>query len=351
MGSVPKLARQLSKRCRVVVFSGGSSTRIEDRSKSLRVYFFRELLIGDPVNSGIIPRMRAKFAGVLAKEKPDVVLNVKHLFNTSILVPYARRKGYPVFTATDTFPGYIWWTASPIANAVLWLAARTWGNYVLRSSEKVILYHEGLVPTAKKLGLRYTVIPNGVELELVRKAKPKKLAGRVNVLYVGRLESVKGYETIFAAMQEVAGKHPDVHFYHLGDNTGKEAFLARYRSKQFHIEGRQPIEQVYSYMKGADIIVLASRSEGLPNALMEGMACGCVPVSTPVGAAPALLGHGKLGRLFPYNDRGALAAAIEDLLANPAERRRMAAAGRKKIEKDYDWKRIIGRYLDALSKH
>ena len=45
-----------------------------------------------------------------------------------------------------------------------------------------------------------------------------------------------------------------------------------------HFEGRKSISEVYSYLKGADIVVLASRSEGLPNALLEGMACGCVAV-------------------------------------------------------------------------
>jgi glycosyltransferase involved in cell wall biosynthesis len=266
-----------------------------------------------------------------------------------LFVPYLRKKGYAVVTATDTFPGYNWWTASKPANAVLWLAARTAGKRVLRNSDHVILYHQGLAPIADDLSLPYSVIPNGVEFEFLDKAKPKKLAGKLNVLYVGRLESVKGYETIFAALQKVIANHPDVHFYHIGDDSGKTAFKQRYQSPNIHFEGRKDIREVYSYMKGADSIVLASRSEGLPNVIMEGMACGCVPISTPVGAVPALLENGKLGKLFPYNDVTALTTAVTWLLDHPTERKRMVAAGKQKIRTEYNWDTIGKQYYTLLS--
>lgn len=348
MGSVPKIARQLSQHARVVVFSGGARTRIENRSKNLRIYFFKEWLIPDPVNNGFIPLIITKLNSVIEKEKPDVVLNVKHMFQSSLLVLPLKHKGYRVISATDTFPGFNWFTASTIGNIVLWIYARTLPILVLRKSDKVVLYHEGLVPVARKLKLDYVVIPNGVEFEIIDAAKPKKLPGEINIIYVGRLESVKGYETICNSMQELTQKNKNVHFTHIGDDRGKEDFVAKYRSPQMHFLGRKNISDTYSHMKGADIILLASKSEGLPNTIMEGMACGCVPISTPVGAVPRLLEGGKLGRLFAYEDEKGLLKAAEWLIEHPKERARMAVAGKAKIRKEYNWKTLTKHYMEIL---
>lgn len=348
MGSVPKICRELSKYARVVVFSGGSSTRIENRSPSLQVRFFKELLIPDPVNNGFIPGMFSKFQKTIDEVKPDVVLNVKHMFTPNLLVPYAKHKGYRVVTATDTFPGINWFSPNPVASAAMWMYARTFGLWVLRASDNVILFHDALVKYAKRLKLHASVIPNGVELDLMRSAKPKKLAGKINIIYVGRLESVKGYQTILNAALSITQKHSDIHFYHVGDDKGKEKIITKYSSPQMHFEGRKNLSETYSYLKGAQIGLLASKSEGLPNVVMEGMAAGCVTVSTPVGAVPSLLENGKLGRLFPYENTAALVHEIEWLINHPKERIRMAALGKRKIERDYNWKKLGIQYSRLL---
>lgn len=347
-GSVPKISTELSKLCRVVVFCGGSSTRVENRSPTLKIYFNKELLVPDPANVAFVPGMSAALDRVVRKEKPDAVLNVKHMFPINTLVDQLARQGFRIVTATDTFPGYNWYTTSKIGNIALWIYARLWPKRVLNRSDHVILFHSGLVPVAKKLGLRYSVIPNGVELENVRAAKPRKLAGRINVVYAGRLESVKGYETLFAAMDSVVRRDPSIHFYHVGDNAGKDAFLSKYKHPNIHSEGRVPLSQVYSYMKGADIVLLGSRSEGLPNVILEGMAAGCVPVSTPVGAVPEILEQGKLGLIVKYGDVKGFERAVMKLAHSSALRRRLSALGRAKIEASYNWEKLAKQYYDEL---
>jgi glycosyltransferase involved in cell wall biosynthesis len=96
------------------------------------------------------------------------------------------------------------------------------------------------------------------------------------------------------------------------------------------------------------MVVIGSKSEGLPNVLMEGMAAGCVPISTPVGAVPELLEQGKLGVLVPFGNSKALTDAILALARDPKRRAALAQRCRAKIEQDYNWDRLAQRYAAVI---
>ena len=351
MGSAPKIAEALTKHFRVVVVAGGSSTRTEKRSERLTVRFLKELHIPDPVNYGLVPFLWLRFNTILKQEQPIAVINLKHMFpvNLAIVVPKLRR--IPVITATDTFPGYTWWTTSKLGNVALWTYAHTAGLLVLKLSDRVTLFHSALLPTAKNLGLRALVLPNGVTVRDVDAAPPEKLPGgprAVRVLYAGRLESVKGYETIFAAFKMSVDANPAVHCFHVGYDEDMAAFKKLYTHPRIHFLGRRDLKGVYSVMKSCDIVVLASKSEGLPNVIMEGMAAGCVPISTPVGAVPELLEHGKLGILFPYGNAQALHHAILRLAHDSKQRTTLARRCRAKMSAEYDWDVLANRYKELI---
>src|SRR5207244_8428982 len=76
----------------------------------------------------------------------------------------------------------------------------------------------------------------------------------------------------------------------------------------------------------ADVLLLPSYSEGLPYALLEGMAAGAVPIATRVGAIPDVMGEGAHGRFVPARDPEAIARAIAALAADRAALARMSAA-------------------------
>lgn len=86
----------------------------------------------------------------------------------------------------------------------------------------------------------------------------------------------------------------------------------------------------------ADLLVLPSRNEGLPMAILEAMAWGLPVVSTPVGAIPDAIEHGINGFLVPVGDDVALAAALAQLVEDPPLRHRMGAAARQRWARDFD---------------
>lgn len=87
--------------------------------------------------------------------------------------------------------------------------------------------------------------------------------------------------------------------------------------------------------------------DGLPTVLIEAMALGVPVVATPVTGIPELVEDGQTGLLVPERDPAALAAALRRLLADPALRRRLADAGRARVEADFDVRANVAR-LHAL---
>jgi len=101
-------------------------------------------------------------------------------------------------------------------------------------------------------------------------------------------------------------------------------------------------------LRAADVFVLSSRREGLPVALLEAMACGlpCVASRLP-GSTDAIIEDGVNGLLTPPGDVEAIANAIERLLRDAAERRRLGAAARATIVQRYSSGSVADRWLDA----
>jgi glycosyltransferase involved in cell wall biosynthesis len=91
------------------------------------------------------------------------------------------------------------------------------------------------------------------------------------------------------------------------------------------------------------VFVLPSLSEGLSNALMEAMACGCCVIASRVGGNPELVADGETGFLFPSQDRGALIERLLEAIGNTERRRALAAAAAEKMRRDFSLARAIAR--------
>jgi glycosyltransferase involved in cell wall biosynthesis len=99
--------------------------------------------------------------------------------------------------------------------------------------------------------------------------------------------------------------------------------------------GRLAPAQVLARLQAADVCLLSSLSEGISNAVLEGMACGLPVVTTDVGGMREAVTDGVEGFLVPARDPEATAGALADLWRQPARRAAMGAAGRARIERDF----------------
>ena len=100
----------------------------------------------------------------------------------------------------------------------------------------------------------------------------------------------------------------------------------------------------------ADLFVFPSRDEGMPNVVLEAMASGLPIVATAIAGSEELVREGENGHLIPPEDAAAMTTAIAHLLSQPATRRAMGEASRRRIEQEYTWARVAAGYLGLARK-
>ena len=139
------------------------------------------------------------------------------------------------------------------------------------------------------------------------------------LIAAGTLAPWKGFRDLIQAMKVLLEKRP-ARLLILGDGPSRselEALIVDLDlSDQVLLQGF--VENPLKYFANADVFVLSSHVEGLPNVLVEAMMCGCTPVSTDCPTGPReVLQNGKYGYLVPVQDPDAMAAAIEQALDHP----------------------------------
>ena len=158
------------------------------------------------------------------------------------------------------------------------------------------------------------------------------------VLGVGRLSKSKDFKTLVRAFAQVRLSRP-LRLVILGDANAGDPARSEKKNRKRKAELMDLAAELgvaadvdlpgfainpYQYMARAAVYVLSSRYEGLPNALIEAMACGCPVVSTDTPSGPAeILEDGKYGPLLPIGDVDAMASAISKVLDTPPEPHRL----------------------------
>jgi glycosyltransferase involved in cell wall biosynthesis len=140
----------------------------------------------------------------------------------------------------------------------------------------------------------------------------------------------------------LAGTHPDVVLVCAGEGRLEpelRAFCAaRFIEDRVRFLGWVPNAEMPALMNVADIVVMASESEGMARTYIEAMASGVALVASAIPSSRELILDGVNGRLFPVGDHAALAGVLAELLAEPERRAEIAEAGRA---------RVADRHIDA----
>jgi glycosyltransferase involved in cell wall biosynthesis len=172
------------------------------------------------------------------------------------------------------------------------------------------------------------VIPNPVrELPLAGAPRTPRGPGRI-VLASGRLEAQKGFDILIGAWATLAATHPHWRLRITGEGSMRAALNEQIDRLGLgaSVELAGFDDDLAGAMREADIFVLSSRFEGMPNVLLEAMSLGLACVSTDCETGPReIIEHGSNGWLVPVADAPALAAALGTLMHDEALRRRLGA--------------------------
>jgi GalNAc-alpha-(1->4)-GalNAc-alpha-(1->3)-diNAcBac-PP-undecaprenol alpha-1,4-N-acetyl-D-galactosaminyltransferase len=166
------------------------------------------------------------------------------------------------------------------------------------------------------------------------------------VLAAGRLTVEKGFDLLIAAFSRVAATHPEWSLIILGEGPERSSLAAQIAQLELTDRILLPgfSTEPQAVMRQADLFVLSSRYEGMPNALMEAMSVGCPCISFDCETGPAeLIEHGVNSWLVPPEDVSGLAMALELLMRDADLRIRLGARARD-IEKQHSVDSILGQW-------
>lgn len=222
-----------------------------------------------------------------------------------------------------------------------------------RAAHHVTAISSALVRRATSFGVDAELIPNGISLEALQEARRhhRRIFGRI--LFVGRLERVKGVDTLLRTFALVSRQHGGVHLRVVGDGSQRSALerLAAHLGVHHNVTfvGSVPPEMVPVEMAQAEIFCGLSRSEAFGNVFLEAQAAGCAVVATDVGGIPDIVRHGHTGLLVQPDDPFATAHAIFRLLDTDDARSAMVRDAMQHAS-SYDWAGIAERYAAVYDR-
>ena len=167
--------------------------------------------------------------------------------------------------------------------------------------------------------------------------------------YIGRLSEEKGVLSLPEAMLGLLDKRDDISFLVGGDGQLLHSLEDRLDGKAQFV-GWIPHHELPKYLNELKLLVLPSSTEGLPNIVLEAMACGTPVIATPVGVVPDLITDSETGFIMEDNSPECIARNIVRALGSP-NLNEITKKARAFIEREYTYEAALERYKTILSNY
>jgi len=287
---------------------------------------------------------------VLAREKFDVI----HLHEPfmpmlcSAMLRFSKTVNVGTFHAAQGKPGYNF--GRPISTWMLHRRARKLHGHIA-VSKPAVDYISRYVPA------EYEIIPNGVDTHFFRPdvtPMEQYTDGKLNIVFLSRLEFRKGVNYLLKAFLEVKQQMPNTRLLVCGSGTRLrkryESWVRRNRLDDVIFTGMVSHEDLPHYYRTADVFcVPATGKESFGLILIEAMATGRPVVATNIEGYASVVTHGQEGLLVPPMTVKPLADALLTLLNDKQRREQMGQKGIITARK-YDWEGIARRVADYYGK-
>jgi glycosyltransferase involved in cell wall biosynthesis len=232
-----------------------------------------------------------------------------------------------------------------------------------RTVERVLATCRDEIAELAALGMHpdsATVVPCGVDTERFTPG-PAPTGARPRLLVIGRLVERKGVADVLTALADL----PDVDLLVAGGPSSeglvvdpeavrlRELARANGTADRLHLLGSVPRPEMPALLRSADVVVAVPWYEPFGIVPLEAMACGRPVVGSAVGGLLDTIVPGVCGDLVPPRRPDLLAAALRDLLADPARREAYSREGVRRVRARYDWNRVCAEtetvYGDVLA--
>jgi glycosyltransferase involved in cell wall biosynthesis len=195
-----------------------------------------------------------------------------------------------------------------------------------------------------------TIIPNGVDLNQFRSSSLH--TKDIDVLFVGRIEHLKGSKGIVEICRQLVKRKKDIVIYIVG--YGEDEIWVRQQLRDLNdnviITGKVPFLEMIVYYSRSRVYVSASYYEGLPGTCLEAMAMQLPVVVWDLLFYRGLVIDGKTGSLLATNDLNAMTDKVLELLNDSKLAAEMGENGRALLESDYNWAKLACDVLSVFTR-
>lgn len=222
-------------------------------------------------------------------------------------------------------------------------------NYFL--SDNIIIYASRLIKEWKlekykdKIIIASEHVVNFDEFKMVNKYSERHIL----IAYIGRLSEEKGVQNFIKAIALITNKNSKCNFMIGGDGAlliNIENYLKENNlCNKVELSGWVPHEKLPEYLNQLKLIVIPSYTEGIPNIMLEAMACGTLVLANPVGAIPDIIKDGETGFLLENNSPECIAESVLNILNMPDDKlEQISNNARKFVEKEFTFENAVKRW-------
>jgi len=291
-------------------------------------------------------------------KKYEIIQACDYDYLTSIAPIIVKKKcKIPIILTTDALPGYSWFYGDRLVDAIAKIYTFSIGKKILNSYDKVILLYKEALEEVEKFGVSKetaSVIPNGIDVEdFSRSSDVDQLRVKLSLkddekvlLFVGRLAKVKRVEVLIALTRALIKEGFRLKTLLVGEGPDRKLYekLARPIRRNVMFIGQVPRTEVAKYYSLADVFVLPSLSEGLPQVLLEASAAGKPCVATSVNGISDIIVHGKTGYLVERWNTEAYHDYVKVLLEDEQLSKKMGSMAVQFVKENFNWSVIMDKY-------
>ena len=295
-------------------------------------------------------RLGPTIKSVLSQENFDII----HLHEPfmpmlcSAVLRFSNTANVATFHASDGKPGYKF--GRPISTIML-------RRRLHKLDGRIAVSKPAMEFASKHVPGYYNIIPNGIDLEhFSPTVSPidRFCDGKLNILFVGRLEKRKGLNYLLKAYQQVKGEISNSRLIIVGPGTRMrkkyEKQAVRDGLKDVVFAGYVTYDELPRYYKTADIFCApATGQESFGIVLLEAMAVGKPIVASNIEGYASVMTHGSEGLLVPPKDDKALARSLISLMTDESLRQQMGERAKLKAM-EYSWEHIAQRVLNYYAR-
>lgn len=304
-----------------------------------------------PVIRYPVPNLLSFIRGVnkiCKDEKVDLIEFYNHIYLTTLPIFFVKKFKIPVITDAVALPGVSWSYGNKVIDLVGYMYVQLIGKSILKRSDGILIQNSSLYEYLSKICVdtnKICALTRGVDTEHFRpNDRNENLRRELNIkekdiviMYVGRLDRVKGVEYLIESANRLILKYKNLKFVLIGDGSLRneyEKLAEPIKNNVIFLGFRLDVNKL---LDCADIFVLPSLSEGSSNVVLEAMASALPVIATKVGETPRIIIDEETGILIKPKDVDGLTNAIIKLIDNPLLGKEMGKAGRNRTKRYYTW--------------